>query len=118
MPATDTHPSRTRQLLGRIVAGLAGAGIAVAITMPTAGQASDTRTAEARAEVRAEVSAEVRAAATAAASYADFATAPKVEADLFRTFLNCLAAANHSDSMYPGIDPSEVNSCLEDHGVL
>lgn len=38
--------------------------------------------------------------------------------DPFRTFTNCLSAAAHSDSMYPGLDPDEVNSCLEDHGVL
>lgn len=36
--------------------------------------------------------------------------------DLFNTFTDCLYEASHSDSMYPGIDPSEVN--LEDHGFL
>jgi hypothetical protein len=38
--------------------------------------------------------------------------------DLFNTFTDCLYEASHSDSMYPGIDPSEVNHCLEDHGFL
>ncbi|WP_129662856.1 hypothetical protein [Phytoactinopolyspora endophytica] len=38
--------------------------------------------------------------------------------DPFRTFTNCLAAAAHPDSVYPGVDPDEVNSCLEANGVL
>ena len=38
--------------------------------------------------------------------------------DLFNTFTDYLYEASHSDSMYPGIDPSEVNHCLEDHGFL
>ena len=38
--------------------------------------------------------------------------------DLFNTFTDCLYEASHSDSMYPGIDPAEVNYCLEDHGFL
>ena len=38
--------------------------------------------------------------------------------DLFNTFTDCLYEASHSDSMYPGIDPAEVNHCLEDHGFL
>jgi hypothetical protein len=40
-----------------------------------------------------------------------------VEVDLVRTFTNCLAAAADSDSMYPGVDPDEVNQCLADWGV-
>lgn len=39
------------------------------------------------------------------------------EIDLFRVFTNCLAEAAGGDSMYPGIDPAEVNACLEDWGV-
>lgn len=38
--------------------------------------------------------------------------------DLFRVFTNCLAEAAHPDSMYPGIDPDEVNACLEDWDVF
>jgi hypothetical protein len=40
------------------------------------------------------------------------------EIDLFRVFTDCLAEAAGPDSMYPGVDPAEVNQCLEDHGVL
>jgi hypothetical protein len=39
-----------------------------------------------------------------------------VEIDLFRAFTDCLAEAAHGDSMYPGIDPAEVNRCLADYG--
>jgi hypothetical protein len=39
-----------------------------------------------------------------------------IDIDLFRAFRDCLAEAAHGDSMYPGIDPAEVNACLADHG--
>ncbi len=41
----------------------------------------------------------------------------RFEIDLFSTFTSCLSEAAHHDSMYPGIDPAEVNSCLDAHGV-
>lgn len=40
----------------------------------------------------------------------------RFEIDLFSTFTSCLSEAAHPDSMYPGIDPDEVNNCLDNHG--
>jgi hypothetical protein len=62
----------------------------------------------------------VPAPAHAAGGPDGFAGAPPrtgfVEIDLFRAFTDCLAEAAHGDSMYPGIDPAEVNRCLADYG--
>jgi hypothetical protein len=57
-------------------------------------------------------------AAEPAGSFAGTAPARHafVEIDLFRAFTDCLAEAAHGDSMYPGIDPAEVNRCLADYG--
>jgi len=35
------------------------------------------------------------------------------EIDLFRAFTDCLAYAADPDSLFPGIDPTEVNHCLD-----
>jgi hypothetical protein len=80
---------------GRCATGLVGlvfAGLSLVLALPTPAQA-------------------------AAAGADDLATPGSrahatIEFDPFRTFTNCLAEAAHGDSMYPGIDPSEVNACL------
>jgi hypothetical protein len=95
MPTNDRRPGRAPSTLRHLGAGLAAAAAAVAMLMPVPAHAADAPDGFAR-------------------------TAPStpafVEIDLFRAFTDCLAEAAHGDSMYPGIDPSEVNRCLADHG--
>jgi hypothetical protein len=96
------HPSqrRRRALIHALGIALAGAAIALAVLLPTPAEAAEL------AQTRGDL------------AWQEPPTNAIVEVDPFRAFSDCLAAAAHSDSRYPGIDPSEVNSCLADHGLL
>lgn len=107
MSANDTRRGQARIVLRRIGLGLVVAGLGVAIVLPAAAQAAEPLASHRStlAEIPASLAGRTPSAQTA-------------EVDLFRTFTDCLANAADQDSMYPGVDPSEVNRCLEDHGVL
>jgi hypothetical protein len=95
MPTNDRRPGRRAPVRRHLGAGLAAAAAAIAMLMPAPAHATDGPDGFAR---------------TAPSTHA------YVEIDLFRAFTNCLAEAAHGDSMYPGVDPSEVNRCLADYG--
>jgi hypothetical protein len=88
-------PRGTRGLRRRRAAGLAGfafVSMFVVLAFPGAAQAATTGVGDLTAP--------------------ESRTPAMIDFDPFRTFTNCLAEAAHGDSMYPGIDPSEVNACL------
>ena len=96
MPSCRLRPTQTAHRVTRRratgIAGFAFAGLSLMLAVPGQAQA-------------------------ATASAADLVapgsrTHTMIEFDPFRAFTNCLAEAAHGDSMYPGIDPSEVNACL------
>jgi len=95
MTLNDRQPGRVAVVLRRVAGGVAVAGAAVAMLMPAPAHA---------------------AAGPDNLAGAEPARHAYVEVDLFRAFTNCLAEAAHGDSMYPGIDPAEVNRCLADYG--
>jgi hypothetical protein len=110
MLVDHTSQRRRRALIHALGIGLAGAAIALAVLLPTPAEAADLAQTRGEAAELAETRSDL--------TWQGPPTNAIVEIDPFRAFSDCLAAAAHSDSMYPGIDPSEVNSCLEDHGLL
>lgn len=96
------------------VAGLT-AGLFLALASPAPAQAAPAYAQPSDAEL----AHDARSAPVAGGGLATPGSAPQavVEIDLFRAFTDCLAEAAHGDSMYPGIDPAEVNACLADYGL-
>jgi hypothetical protein len=118
-----THQSRPgrRAPLRRVgaAAGVAFAGLALALAVSTPAQAETKTTTDTKSAFQAAVQAVIEAGDQTAADGAvaelaelGFRTETLIQYDLFRAFRNCLAAAAHGDSMYPGIDDSEVNNCM------
>jgi hypothetical protein len=105
MPSRQPHSGRTGFRRAAHSAALWLCGFALVLVIPTPAQAAT----EARGDTKVDV---------ALADYATPGTRTPagINIDPFGSFLGCLAEAAHSDSMYPGIDPAEVNGCLEKYG--
>lgn len=87
MPTSDISRSRVRAV-PRLVGAVLAAGLAGAMLIPTPAHAMQAR---------------------------DYAAQPAQPEHMLYfppKLMGCLVAAAHPDSMYPGIDPSEVKRCL------
>jgi hypothetical protein len=87
MPTSDTSRSRLRAV-PRLVGAALAAGIAGAMLIASPAYASEAR------------------------DYAARPTQPEYVMYFPPMLMACLVAAADPDSMYPGIDPSEVKHCL------